>query len=34
MEQAAFTVTAITVICGLIGQTVRVSPPDSTGINF
>lgn len=29
MEQATLTVTAITVICGLIGQAVKVSPLDN-----
>lgn len=29
MEQETFTVTAITVICGLIGQAVKVSPLDN-----
>ena len=29
MEQETLTVTAITVICGLIGQAVKVSPLDS-----
>lgn len=29
MEQATITVTAITVICGLIGQAVKVSPLDN-----